>query len=117
MFKTIKPASKLHLLVTPRKHIQNLDSLIEKKDAKIVEDMIKVGEIAIKIADGRKSSSIPIQYCFHVPPYNSIDHLHLHAIAYPNEMNPSEFIKYNTYYMPYCELAQNTIKRLLDSEF
>lgn len=34
------------------------------------------------------------QYCFHVPPLNSIDHLHLHCIASPQEMGWLGWIKY-----------------------
>ena len=112
VFKTIAPASKLHLLVTPRLHIRNLRSLNKYEDAELIHKMKFVGERSIIAVDENALRNSPIQFCFHVPPWNSIDHLHLHAIAYPNEMNFGGFFKYNTY-LPFCELADNTIKRLL----
>lgn len=108
VFKTIQPASKLHLLVIPTNHIQNLDDLIKAADADLVKDMVEIGRKAVNSVD---KSATEIQFCFHKPPWNSIDHLHLHAIAYPNEMNMEGFFKYNSY-LPFCELADRAISRL-----
>ena len=114
VFKNIDPATKLHLLVTPRQHIRNLKSLQSIEDANLVKKMKEVGEKAILSVDSRAIDYKPIQFCFHVPPYNSIDHLHMHAIAFPHQMTYIGMIKYNTY-LPFCEVADNTIKRLLKS--
>eukprot|EP01035_Chromulina_nebulosa_P021441 gene21441-27774_t len=45
-------------------------------------------------------------YCFHCPPWNSIDHLHLHAIAKP--LSYSGSIKYltGTYW---CKTADDAV--------
>jgi diadenosine tetraphosphate (Ap4A) HIT family hydrolase len=75
VFKTIAPASSQHLLVTPRKHIRNLKSLHGPKDAALIREMIEVGRTALG-GDAKGA-----HFSFHVPPYNSIDHLHLHAIG------------------------------------
>jgi hypothetical protein len=34
-------------------------------------------------------------YCFHAPPYNSIDHLHMHSIGRLNERSFIYRIKFN----------------------
>lgn len=75
VFKTIAPASSEHLLVTPRKHIRNLKSLSGPKDAALIREMIEVGRAALGV------NAKGAHFSFHVPPYNSIDHLHLHAIG------------------------------------
>ena len=79
VFKTINPASSKHLLVTPKKHIQNLESLKGPVDAALVREMIKIGAVAL----GDQAEGA--HYSFHVPPFNSIDHLHLHAIGNRND--------------------------------
>ena len=82
VFKTINPASNRHLLVTPRKHIQNLESLSGPMDAALVREMIKVGAVAL----GDQAEGA--HYSFHVPPFNSIDHLHLHVIGTQHDTKP-----------------------------
>eukprot|EP00596_Hydrurales_sp_CCMP1899_P002718 CAMPEP_0119038524 /NCGR_PEP_ID=MMETSP1177-20130426/7504_1 /TAXON_ID=2985 /ORGANISM="Ochromonas sp, Strain CCMP1899" /LENGTH=271 /DNA_ID=CAMNT_0007001229 /DNA_START=121 /DNA_END=936 /DNA_ORIENTATION=+ len=88
VFKTIAPASRNHLLVSPKKHIQNFAAMSGPTDAILMRDMIDVGKQALKSdADGAKM-------CFHIAPWNSIDHLHLHAIGVPSSMNCKNKMKY-----------------------
>ena len=82
VFKTINPASNKHLLVTPKKHIQNLEALKGPADAALVREMIKVGVAAL----GDQAEGA--HYSFHVPPFNSIDHLHMHAIGTQIDVMP-----------------------------
>lgn len=42
VFKTIAPASKNHLLISPKKHIQNFAALSGPADALLLKDMIDV---------------------------------------------------------------------------
>ena len=88
----VSPAD--HLLVCPKTHIKNVKSLRGEEDALLVQRMKDIGSKAlIKLgtiddtlsAEGERVSSrrdiapiYSIKHCFHVPPYNSIDHLHLH---------------------------------------
>lgn len=104
-FRTIAPASNLHLLITPREHIQNVRSLQGEEGALVVEDLVRVGRIAL----GEHGDDA--LYCFHVPPFNSIDHLHLHAIAQPERMSLLGSAKYTTGTW-YCQSAEQVIKRL-----
>jgi diadenosine tetraphosphate (Ap4A) HIT family hydrolase len=41
-FKTIAPATNNHLLISPKHHIQNFNSLRSKSDAKLIEEMVEV---------------------------------------------------------------------------
>jgi diadenosine tetraphosphate (Ap4A) HIT family hydrolase len=111
VFKTIAPITHTHLLVTPRQHITNLHSpeMNGLFGAQLVKDMVEIGKKALgpEYADNA-------QYCFHVPPLNSIDHLHLHAIASPEQMSWLSASKYwqGTFY---CESGEDAINRMLSN--
>lgn len=102
VFKTIAPASPLHLLVTPKKHVQNVESLKGEEDAQLVQKLVDVGR---KVLGEKGETAL---FCFHIPPWNSIDHLHLHAIADTDQMNLLGRIKYFPYTF-YCQSADAVI--------
>mmetsp|Transcript_11079 Transcript_11079/g.18594 ORF Transcript_11079/g.18594 Transcript_11079/m.18594 type:complete len:156 (+) Transcript_11079:130-597(+) len=66
-------------------------------------ELVEVGKIAL----GEEHANDAL-FCFHVPPFNSIDHLHLHAIASPKRMSRMTRMKYSvdSYY---CESAESAI--------
>ena len=64
VFKTISPASPLHLLVTPREHISNAAALSGPKDAELVERMVEIGRICVGDAFAKSTN-----FCFHIPPW------------------------------------------------
>jgi len=109
VFKTIKPASHLHLLVCPREHIKNVFSLSGRDGADLVRKLVEIGKIAL----GEYANDS--QFSFHIPPLNSIDHLHLHAIASPKTMTFLNSRKYhqNTFF---CQSADSVIERLLQEK-
>ncbi len=102
VFKTTSQMTLMHLLVTPRCHIKNAGVLSGPKDAALVRRMVEVGKLSLgDLAPGAF-------FAFHIPPFNSIDHLHLHAIARPETMSWFGSLKYNSY-MPYCATADHMI--------
>lgn len=114
-FKTIAPASSNHLLVVPREHRANVQSLSGKEDINLLNEM---KEFAIKAlredgCDGDIESTS--QFSFHVPPWNSIDHLHLHAIGNRQSMSLAGALKYweGTFYCWSSEEAIETLKKQL----
>lgn len=106
VFKTIKPYTHTHLLAIPRTHIQNARSLRGSDGAQVVRQLVAAGEHAL----GPKYAPDAL-YCFHMPPINSIDHLHLHVIASPSSLSMRGAIKYNTW-MYHCQSAARTIELL-----
>lgn len=108
-FKTIQPASSNHLLICPRKHVRNIEELSGVEDAQMIREMEEFGRLALG-TDAEDS-----QYCFHIPPWNSIDHLHLHAIGARHTMSFKGSLKYwqETFY---CWSSKEAAARVLVKE-
>lgn len=109
-FKTIAPATENHLLVCPRKHIQNYLSLSGPSGARLVRSLVDTGRIALGAdADGA-------QWSFHIPPFNSIDHLHLHAIGRRHTLGLLNGLKYweGSYWFKGAEAAILELEQTLD---
>ncbi len=51
-----------------------------------------------------------LQFCYHIPPYNSVDHLHLHVIAGRRTMIGS--LIYNTDWSFWCKTHDNVLNSL-----
>uniref|UniRef100_A0A7S2B1M0 HIT domain-containing protein n=1 Tax=Alexandrium andersonii TaxID=327968 RepID=A0A7S2B1M0_9DINO len=58
-----------HWLIVPCRHVQNVND--PELDGELLDHMVAVG---------RKRGDL---LCFHNPPFNSVDHLHLHAFRGP----------------------------------
>ncbi|KAK4877327.1 hypothetical protein RN001_009833 [Aquatica leii] len=83
IIKDIKPAAKFHYLAIPKIHIKDVKALtVEHR--KLIENLIDLGKMVLK-DNGCNVEDLRIG--FHVPPFNSISHLHLHLIAPVSEMN------------------------------
>ena len=130
-FKNIFPIAPCHLLIIPKLHIKNIDELelmTSPADAegsnsgplniKILQELKIVADAAYK--DWKVQSKLSpndepsydesISYCFHVPPYNSVDHLHMHVIAGPR-ISWLSAIKYNDVYTFWCHSYQSIVDR------
>jgi diadenosine tetraphosphate (Ap4A) HIT family hydrolase len=109
-FKTIAPASSNHVLICPRKHVQNYMSLSGPKGAALVRSLVDVGRTVLG-ADADNA-----QFSFHVPPFNSIDHLHLHAIGRRETMGFIGGLKYweGAYWCKSAEAAIPELENTLD---
>ncbi|XP_057651378.1 adenosine 5'-monophosphoramidase HINT3-like isoform X2 [Diorhabda carinulata] len=85
VFKDIKPASKHHYLVVPKNHIINVNHLVTKEDKLLVQKMKEIGNRLLELNGGDSKDA---RLGFHCPPYNTVDHLHLHVISPVSEMEP-----------------------------
>ena len=74
----INPKAQRHLLVLPRQHIANLDSL-RAEHLDLLRHMYSTGEqVLTQEAPGAHTC-----FGFHVPPRHGVNHLHLHCLALP----------------------------------
>ncbi|XP_053952626.1 adenosine 5'-monophosphoramidase HINT3 [Anastrepha ludens] len=77
IFKDIKPSSKYHYLAVPKRHIENLKTLT-KEDEGLVDRM----EEGLKSLFGKMNiSTTDALFGFHLPPFITVKHLHMHGIA------------------------------------
>ncbi|KAI8092517.1 HIT-like domain-containing protein [Halteromyces radiatus] len=85
-FRDRSPAAKIHFLVIPRNHIGTVKDL-EKKDISLVQQMIGLGQQLLKEQGYEINDKDQIRLGFHVPPFNSVPHLHMHVIGGPFKNN------------------------------
>ena len=109
VFRNIRPYTANHLLVTPRKHIKSIHELSGEDHAQLVESLVAAGRTALNsLKEGSGDSAL---MCFHVPPFNSVDHLHLHAIGDPDTLSVVGSMKYAPGNV-YCRSAEETCQNL-----
>ncbi|KAF5734895.1 histidine triad nucleotide-binding protein 3 [Tripterygium wilfordii] len=80
-FQDIKPAAFRHYLVIPVEHIPTVNDIQRRdEDYSLVSHMLNVGQMLLQ---RDAPHAIKYRYGFHQPPFNSVDHLHLHCLALP----------------------------------
>lgn len=87
-------ASVKHLLVVTKEHIENA---LRVKEAATIREMRQIGEKVLnEMCDKLKIENRQFRFGFHLPPFNSIDHLHLHCF-----IEPIDSFKYNRIFYGY----------------
>lgn len=80
-FQDRNPSARRHLLVIPVDHVKNVKTLQRSEaDFQLVARMLKLGQ-SLLLKDA--SDGTTLRFGFHRPPFNSVDHLHLHCIELP----------------------------------
>ncbi|KAF8872580.1 HIT-like protein [Infundibulicybe gibba] len=78
-FRDRRPAAQHHILVIPIAHIPSVKTL-RHTDAALVLQMEQIGH---RLLDDLGVSRTLRRMGFHIPPFNSVNHLHLHVLALP----------------------------------
>ncbi|EIN03968.1 HIT-like protein [Punctularia strigosozonata HHB-11173 SS5] len=79
VFRDNNPSAEHHLQVIPRIHINSVKSL-GKSDASMLRDMRALGDLML---DRLEIPRTRRRLGFHIPPFNSVNHLHMHVQALP----------------------------------
>ncbi|KAL1949430.1 hypothetical protein VTO73DRAFT_8311 [Trametes versicolor] len=80
VFTDINPSAQHHLQIVPKKHIESVKSL-DASDVQMVKEMLEIGH---EVLDKLDVPSHLRRLGFHVPPYISVTHLHMHVQALPH---------------------------------
>ncbi|XP_018550086.1 adenosine 5'-monophosphoramidase HINT3 [Lates calcarifer] len=83
-FRDLKPGATHHYLIIPRRHIDNCKTL-QGDDIPLVEQMQKMGRSILE--KNEVCDQDDVRMGFHLPPFSSVPHLHLHALAPASKMN------------------------------
>uniref|UniRef100_A0A6P7FPH8 Adenosine 5'-monophosphoramidase HINT3 n=1 Tax=Diabrotica virgifera virgifera TaxID=50390 RepID=A0A6P7FPH8_DIAVI len=105
IFKDVKPASKYHLQVVPKKHIRNIHYL-KPQDKDFVEEMLVLSRYILELNGGDCNDA---RIGFHCPPYTSVNHLHLHVISPESEMRAYQRSRFES---PKFKLVEDVISQL-----
>ena len=112
-FRDRTPRASLHALVIPKAYVRDVYSL-GPGDVGLVEEMRAMALDLIREHNEEALEAGDYTLCFHVPPYNSVDHLHMHVLAPRSEMNfVFRDIKYRCP-ARWCTLQTDVIRRLKD---
>lgn len=76
VFRDIKPATPHHYIVIPKEHLLSVKYL-KYHHISVIKALVEIGKQVI--ADN--SAGVDMILGFHWPPFNTIGHLHLHAIS------------------------------------
>ncbi|XP_020583999.1 bifunctional adenosine 5'-phosphosulfate phosphorylase/adenylylsulfatase HINT4 [Phalaenopsis equestris] len=80
-FPDINPSAYRHYLVISKEHISTVRNLRRRaEDYQLVCQMLDVGR---RLLQNDAPESKLYRFGFHQPPFNSVNHLHLHCFALP----------------------------------
>lgn len=101
-FRDKSPHAPFHALVIPKRHVKNVYSLRgisphsegggehkseDSNDIQLIQNMRQMGLDLLEQHQPKALASEDYILCFHIPPFYSVDHLHLHVLAPASEMN------------------------------
>ncbi|KAL3817118.1 hypothetical protein ACHAXA_009949 [Cyclostephanos tholiformis] len=82
-FRDRSPKAEFHALVIPKRFVPNVYSLVpgDENDLDLVRDMRCMALGLLECHQPNAYATDDYVLCYHVPPFNSVDHLHLHVLA------------------------------------
>ncbi|KPV73812.1 uncharacterized protein RHOBADRAFT_45103 [Rhodotorula graminis WP1] len=89
VFKDRSPGSKVHLLAVPKRHVDSVKTL-EVEDVSMLERMKHLGR-RVLVEQGVPEGEQRLG--FHIPPFFSVNHLHLHLLSLPLMANVIDILR------------------------
>jgi len=107
-FRDIHPDAEIHIQLIPKQHIANINALGEEH-RELIYKMEATAQEILKEALGptREAQMKKTKLGFHVPPYNSVNHLHMHLLA--GRFAVKSYLTHNSifpWFMPLPELKR-----------
>lgn len=115
IFKDIKPAAKYHFLSIPKEHIVNVNSLTTSDHKRLLDTLMSEGKRILQEQGGDVNDCL---LGFHLPPFNTVGHLHLHVIAPVSNLSFLQrwILKPNTWWFATAEQIQEKLGTLIGDE-
>ncbi|RHZ10231.1 hypothetical protein DYB37_010006 [Aphanomyces astaci] len=85
VFRPLHPANESHILIVPKHHVRNINYL-SSSDLSLLVRMKEVAGFVLSQL-GYNVFDSHMHLSFHRPPFNSIDHVHMHAMI--QDVKPS----------------------------
>ncbi|KAH7488456.1 hypothetical protein PRIC1_007428 [Phytophthora ramorum] len=122
VFRPLRPIVPSHVLIVPRAHIRNVNRLGARHRG-LLEQMYRVAEAVMtqelesqEPQEPQDNDDKAVRYSFHVPPFNSIDHVHMHAFHDdPRSLGYYGRLKYRTESW-WCRSYDQVMARLQELE-
>lgn len=112
----IKPRAPLHGLVIPKAFVGSVFDIEGAEDTEWVQEMHQMALNLVQTHHPEAYAANDYRLCFHIPPFNSVDHLHLHVLAPLSKMNFFyRHIKYNPH-TRWCINSEQVLERLQRGE-
>ena len=108
VFRDWRPAARRHYLVCPRAHVASASAL-RPADAALARRMLELGKECVA-RDFPDEPDLETRFGYHIPPFNSVDHLHMHAFALPFDP-PWKERKYSSH--PWARFAFKPAEELM----
>eukprot|EP00534_Pseudo-nitzschia_fraudulenta_P011879 CAMPEP_0201219886 /NCGR_PEP_ID=MMETSP0851-20130426/191306_1 /ASSEMBLY_ACC=CAM_ASM_000631 /TAXON_ID=183588 /ORGANISM="Pseudo-nitzschia fraudulenta, Strain WWA7" /LENGTH=291 /DNA_ID=CAMNT_0047509583 /DNA_START=122 /DNA_END=997 /DNA_ORIENTATION=+ len=126
VFQDIQPRAPLHCLVIPKRWISSVLDLASSGDSEnsvslpslsLLEEMKETARTLVRDRYPEAYEQNDYVLCFHIPPFNSVDHLHLHVLAPASSMADFyRYWKYNTggmnFHVRWCTSLRDVVSRL-----
>lgn len=80
------PRADLHALVIPKQYIKTIYSLTSGSDLDLLYEMKEAALLTLQHRQPCAFKDNDYLLCFHIPPFISVEHLHLHVLAPASEM-------------------------------
>eukprot|EP00736_Rhodelphis_marinus_P001418 Rmarinus@m.15134 len=114
VFPTIKPQGRYHMLAVPREHIDNTDALRTTHEAVLLSLKEEGSECLRRVVEKNGDQFDPnlVSFSFHAPPFNSIEHIHLHVIYGPLRTWWSDIIHTPAPWKPWCSKYEDVLEGL-----
>lgn len=85
-FQDRSPKAQFHALVIPKRYIPTVESLTPS-DLPTLQEIKEAAVLLLQQYEPSALENNDFILCFHLPPFNSVDHLHLHVLAPASKMN------------------------------
>jgi diadenosine tetraphosphate (Ap4A) HIT family hydrolase len=113
-FRDRSPRAPVHALVIPKHHISSVNDLNPATDVDLVSSMRNMGLEIIRANEPDALERGDYVMCFQVPPFNTVNHLHLHVLAPASNMTMLARFVYKVETL-WCASVDSIIDRMRDA--